>query len=133
MFCDTDMELSDELAFNSQMRCLPTLRSHHQLIAGLLLAVFAMQAAQASYCCDLRMESASNVTATENMPCHDDDDTGLDHDDACCISCISMFPPDQVAPATVVSHHSMRKTQHYCPVGPLHPIDQWEAARLRRS
>ena len=23
--------------------------------------------------------------------------------------------------------------EHYCPVGPLHPFDQWEAARLRRS
>jgi hypothetical protein len=21
--------------------------------------------------------------------------------------------------------------EHYCPVGPLHPIDQWEARRIR--
>jgi len=71
-----------------------------QFIAGLLLAVFSVQAAQASRCCDMDMESTTEMTASENMPCHAHD--VMDHDGECCLSCVSIVTAVRVTPGAAV-------------------------------
>ncbi len=81
-----------------------TLSVRQRLLAGLLLAVFSLQAADASQCCDMDMESATKIMGSEEMPCHGDD--GKDHDSECCLSCISMATPSEVSPATTLRCHT---------------------------
>ena len=100
------MEFLGQKVFNNYMRFCNTLHSRQRLIAGLLLGLFALQAAQASVCCDFDPESSSNAAATEKMPCHGDGDAGSEHDGDRCLSCVSMVPADQVVPATAVLRHS---------------------------
>jgi len=68
-----------------------------RFVAGLLLAVFALQSAQAFSCGAADLAYTAEPTISEEMPCHGDDSLG--HDSQCCTSCVSMIPAVRVTPA----------------------------------
>ncbi len=88
------MELIREYAFNDCVGFFRNSDHRQRIIAGLLLAVFALQSAQAFSCCDFDLASTSELTNSEEMPCHDDDSLG--HGNECCTSCVSMIPAVRV-------------------------------------
>jgi len=77
-----------------------------RLLVGLLLAVFVLNVATASHCCDMGAEStASEMASPELMPCHGDDSS--DQSGECCVSCVMMVPGIQMqAVPTVVQSAS---------------------------
>ena len=98
------IESFGDSTFNS---CVGIFRSSNlrlQLLAGLFLAVFSLQAAQATYCCEMDMQSDVDVTAAAEMPCHGDD--ALDDDGDCCLSCVSIVPAVRATPLTVLFHQA---------------------------
>ena len=96
------MEFLGEMAFNNYMSFCDTSHSRQRLIAVFLLGLFTLQAAQASFCCDFDLDSASNAAASEKMPCHGDGDAASEHDGDRCLSCVSMVPTGQMAPTTTI-------------------------------
>lgn len=105
-FCDANMEFLGERAFNNYMRNCNTSHSRQRFIAVFLLGLFALQAAKASFCCNFNFESISNAAALEKMPCHGDGDAESKHDGDRCLSCVSMVPGAQAAPATAILRDS---------------------------
>lgn len=88
------MEFLDIWLFNTHMGFFRNSAYRHQIMAGILLALFSLQSAQASFCCSL--DSTDAIEATESMPCHGDSG-GLSQNDGCCLSCVTMMPPAQIS------------------------------------
>jgi len=96
------MEFLCEMAFNNYMRFCNISYSRQRFITIFLLGLFTLQAAQASFCCDFDLESASNAAASEKIPCHDNGDAESEHDGDRCLSCVSMVPTARVVLTTTV-------------------------------
>ena len=99
------MEFLGRKAFNNSMRSCNISQHRQRLIAGLVLGLFALQAAQASLCCDFDLESASNATLSQEMPCRGNGVAESDHGGNSCLSCVSMLPAVEVVLAAAVLHH----------------------------
>lgn len=87
------------------MRSCNISQHRQRLIAGLVLGLFALQAAQATLCCDFDLESASNAKKSQEMPCHSNGVAESDHGGDSCLSCVSMLPAVEVVLAAAVLHH----------------------------
>ena len=91
------MELLGEYAFNDYMGFFRNSDRRQRFVAGLLLALFALQSAQAFSCGASDLAYTAEPTNSEEMPCHGDDSPG--HDGECCTSCVSMIPAVRLTPA----------------------------------
>ena len=102
------IELFGDSTFNCCVGIFKTSYPRLQLLAGLLLAVFSLQAAQASYCCEVDMRSDVDVTAAGDMPCHGDDalDDSSDDSGDCCLSCVTIVPAVRATPPMVLFHQA---------------------------
>ena len=87
------------------MACFRTSDFRLRLVAGIFLAIFAVQSAQASLFCELALETTGEMTASESMPCHDDGKS--DQGGVCCLTCIAMADVGQLLTTPPVVQHSV--------------------------
>lgn len=79
-------------AFNSRMLLPRRVESSQRFLAAVLLALFTLQSAQASFCCGTDLLSNDQVGTSDPLPCHGDT-KDTDQVDDCCLSCVAMMPP----------------------------------------
>ena len=96
------MEFSVDSAFNSPVSIFANSGFRLRLVATLFLAMLALQAAQASPCCEIDLDATGEMAASGSMPCHGDDES--DEGNSCCLTCVTMAPVSQLS-ATLRAFH----------------------------